>query len=242
MVSLYEAVGDYARAFEYLSPLLQQGAGELDILPRLVARLAEPAGGGRLPYPASMKTVTSEQLSEYRAYYLSRLRPLVDSGTSWVSDKMPENFLHLGLIDLLFPDAIILHCVRDPLDTCLSCYFREFSGAHEYAYDLASLGAYYNQYRKLMTHWLERLRVPVHTVSYEDLVTNTRETCLDMFNYLGLEWEEQCLLFHKSRRLATTASQQQVKQPIYDRSIARWKSYEKYIGELKRALDPDNLR
>jgi len=213
-----------------------QGAGELDILPRLVAALANPAAGEGLPYPMCMKTITRERLTEYRAHYLSRVRQLVDIRASLVSDKMPENFLHLGLIELLFPDAKILHCVRDQLDTCLSCYFQEFSGTHEYAYDLASLGARYTQYQKLMAQWRRRLRIPIHDVSYEALVTNTRVTCLAMFDYLGLSWEEQCLQFHKSARLATTASQQQVKQPIYDRSIGRWKHYDRHIGDLRRAL------
>ncbi len=219
-----------------------QGAGELDILPRLVARLADPAGGKRLLYPASMKTVTREELTQYRVHYLSRLSQLINIKTPFVSDKMPENFLHLGLIELLFPDAKILHCKRDPLDSCLSCYFHEFSGTHEYAYDLASLGAYHSQYRRLMAHWLERIRIPIHEICYEDLVMDTRSTCMELFNYLGLVWEEQCLHFHRSRRLATTASQQQVRRPIYDKSIGRWKHYEKYIGNLLRALDHDALR
>lgn len=158
-----------------------------------------------------------------------------------VTDKMPQNFMYLGMIALLFPMARVIHCVRDPLDTCLSCYFQKFTGDHPYAYDLANLGAYYRQYQRLMIHWEEILDIPIFEVRYEDMVGNPDKLGRAMVEFCGLKWDERCLEFYKGERLAATASFQQVRQPIYSGSIGRWQHYEEYLQPLKDALTDQQL-
>jgi hypothetical protein len=157
--------------------------------------------------------------------------------SSRVTDKMPHNFRHLGMIDLLFPGARIIHCLRDPVDTCLSIYSLPFSASHAYAADLTQLGAYYRQYQDLMTHWKQALHIPMLEVQYEEIVANQEEMTRKMIEFCGLQWDERCLRFHESERVVTTPSYDQVRRPIYKKSIARWKNYEHYLGPLIAALN-----
>lgn len=212
------------------------GAGEQDYIPRLVASLAN-ADDGKNPYPYCIRDISKQSLCKYSNEYLECIGRFDISNFRIISDKMPENFLHLGFIELLFPGSRIIHCVRDPLDTCLSCYFQEFSGSHHYAYDLTNLGAYYAMYRKLMAHWMQVLSLPVHEVRYEDMVSETETTCRNLFDFLDLDWDKGCLQFYKSGRFVNTASQQQVTQPIYTKSVGRWKHYRKHLGTLIAALN-----
>lgn len=153
-----------------------------------------------------------------------------------VTDKLPQNFLHLGIIALLFPMARVIHCVRDPLDTCLSCYFQEFTGEHPYAYDLADLGAYYRQYQRLMIHWDEILDMPIFELRYEDLVRDPDKLGQAMVEFCGLKWDKRSLEFYKGGHLAATASFQQVRQPIHAGAVGRWRHYADYLEPLQRAL------
>ena len=153
-----------------------------------------------------------------------------------VTDKMPQNFLCLGLIALLFPKARVIHCLRDPLDTCLSCYFQMFPSSHAYANDLANLGAYYRQYQRLMDHWRAVLDIPIFEASYEGLVREPEKLGRAMVEFCGLEWDPHCLEFYKSERSVATASAQQVRQPIYSSSLGRWQHYADYLEPLKKAL------
>jgi tetratricopeptide (TPR) repeat protein len=153
-----------------------------------------------------------------------------------VTDKMPQNFLHLGWIALLFPGARVIHCVRDPMDTCLSCYFQMFTGDHPYAYDLASLGEYYRQYQRLMRHWRKVLDIPIFEVRYEDLVREPEQLGRAMVEFCGLAWDPSCLEFYKSERTVATASSQQVRRPIYSSSLGRWQHYADHLEPLKQAL------
>ena len=159
-----------------------------------------------------------------------------------VTDKMPQNFLHLGLIALLFPMARVIHCIRDPFDTCLSCYFQDFTGDHPYAYDLADLGFYYRQYRRLMAHWHKVLDLPIFDIHYEDLVREPKTSSRSLVEFCGLKWDKRCLEFYKGDHLAATASFQQVRQPIYASSMGRWGNYADYLEPLKRALGDIGLR
>jgi hypothetical protein len=153
-----------------------------------------------------------------------------------VTDKMPQNFLYLGWIALLFPKARVIHCVRDPLDTCLSCYYQMFTGDHPYAYDLANLGAYYRQYQRLMLHWGEVLDIPIFEVCYEDFVRDPEELGQAMVDFCSLKWDKRCLEFYKSERSVATASFQQVRRPIYSSSMGRWQHYADHLEPLKKAL------
>lgn len=210
------------------------GAGELIDMDQLIAKL--PASlGGKLPYPACVDAMKSEQADQIAERHLAKLAQLSPE-SSRVTDKMPHNFMALGLIDILFPGARVIHCLRDPVDTCLSIYSLPFSAVHSYAADLARLGAYYLQYQSLMAHWKKVLRIPILEVQYEEIVANQEEMSRKMIAFCGLEWNENCLHFYESKRVVTTPSYDQVRRPIYKKSVARWKNYESHLGQLIAAL------
>jgi tetratricopeptide (TPR) repeat protein len=210
------------------------GAGELEDINQIANSLADTLGTDR-PYPYSLKMLSQETLNSTAQRYLDRLAMLSDDALR-VTDKMPGNFVHLGLIALLFPRARIIHCVRDPLDTCLSCYFQDFVNLHPYAYDLTHLGAYYRQYQRLMRHWEEVLDLPMLKVQYEELVAHQEPLSRQIVAFCGLEWHEQCLRFHETKRVVRTASYDQVRRPMYTTSIGRHRHYARYLGPLKAAL------
>ena len=149
---------------------------------------------------------------------------------------MPYNFQCLGLISLLFPNARVIHCVRDPLDTCLSCYFQSFRHGNFQCFDLRHVGLFYTQYLRLMRHWRETLDMPMLEVRYEEHVAEPERVAREMLDFLGLEWDPRCLRFHESKRVVKTASRDQVRRPIYTRSAGRWRHYEHHLGPLKEAL------
>ena len=187
------------------------------------------------PYPECLSQLSQQQLNGLAQQYLDHLRQL-SPDAQYVVDKLPGNFMHLGLIELLFPDAHIIHCRRDPIDTCLSAYFQDFSTPHSYAYDLSNLSAFYRGYLKLMEHWRKILRIPLLEISYEDLVSDQEKSTRTILEFCGLEWDDRCLQFHKNKRLVKTAIYDQVNRPIYQQSVARWKNYKSHLEPLKRAL------
>lgn len=155
-----------------------------------------------------------------------------------VIDKTPHNADHLGLIHSVFPDARIIHMQRDPIDTCLSCYFQRFTLAHNYKFDLKDLARYYRQHARLMAHW--RKVLPAGTlleVPYEALVSQQESWTRKVLAFLGLEWHVGCLKFDRNPRPVVTASSWQVRQPIYGDSVKRWRHYAKFVAPL-RELDP----
>jgi len=158
-----------------------------------------------------------------------------------VVDKAPRNSAYLGVIHSVFPNARIIYMRRDPIDSCLSSYFQQFSTALNFAMDLSDLAHYYRQHHRLMAHW--RAVLPAGTildVPYEDLVADPTGWTHNILDFLGLEWDEGCLDFNKTQRLVATASYWQVRQKIYKGSVGRWRNYEKFIGPLLglRDLDP----
>ena len=210
------------------------GAGELPDIIRLAMSL-HTLLGSREHYPACTTQLTQDAVERMANEYLDRLHHL-SPDASRVVDKMPGNFAHLGLIELLFPDARVIHCKRDPLDTCLSAYFQDFSQSHAYSCDLAQLGAVYRQYSRIMAHWKETLRIPVLDIQYEDLVSDQEGVSRRLIEFCDLDWDDQCLKFHETRRHVATASYDQVRQPLYKRSVGRWKHYEKHLAPLLEAL------
>jgi tetratricopeptide (TPR) repeat protein len=180
--------------------------------------------------------LTQEKLESLSQEYLEKLPPEALSAQRF-TDKMPNNFLNLGLIALLFPKARVIHIKRNPLDTCLSAYFINFAGRHDYAYSLVNLGFHYRQYQKLMGHWRETLPLEILDIEYEDLVKDTEKTCRSIIDFCNLEWDEKVMDFHTSERLINTASYNQVRNPIYTSSIGHWKNYEEYLEPLKRTLE-----
>jgi tetratricopeptide (TPR) repeat protein len=205
------------------------GAGELNDINELVRSL--PAS----VYPGRMAAIGQGTVDELAGRYLDRLASLADD--AWrVTDKMPANFQNLGFIAVLLPGARVIHCMREPLDTCLSIYFQNFGTAHPYASDLGNIGAFYRQYERLMAHWREVLDIPIFEVSYRELVLDQERVSRELIDFCGLEWDARCLRFHQTARAVATASYDQVRRPIYQSSLQRWMNYERYIGPLKEAL------
>ncbi|CAK0756894.1 protein O-GlcNAc transferase [Gammaproteobacteria bacterium] len=173
--------------------------------------------------------------------YLQHLRTLAP-GAGYVTDKMPHNFEHLWLVALLFPRATVLHSVRDPIDTCLSCYFQDFKGDHAWSSDLRTLAQHYNYYHELMAHWQMVLPIRIHPIVYEDLVQDPEIQIPRLLNLCGLDFEPACLEFHRTQRSVKTASATQVKQKLYTSSIEKWRRYERHLGPLLETLDPAIFR
>jgi hypothetical protein len=149
---------------------------------------------------------------------------------------MPTNFLFLGLIEVLFPECHVVHCTRNPLDTCLSCFMTYFANGHEFSHDLSHLGTYYRDYCRLMAHWRGVLGVRMTEVKYEEVVADLEGQARRLLEFLGLPWDDRCLRFHQTARAVPTASSAQVRRPLYTTSLDRWKHYEKHLGDLIDAL------
>ena len=210
------------------------GAGELFAISGIASSLADVAAPDS---PHGVTRLTQEACNGLAQPYLDLLETFSRTA-SYVTDKMPNNFMHLGLINLLFPQSRIIHCVRDPRDTCLSCYFQEFSWqSHYFSYDLAALGEYYLQYRRIMAHWRAVLDMPMLEVQYEELVNGQESVTRRMIEFCGLDWDPRCLQFQENRRTISTASYDQVRQPLYTRSIGRWRHYERHLGPLLSILE-----
>ncbi len=210
------------------------GAGELPDINNLTLTMPLTCGSNR-HYPECLEQIDTQQLDRMAQAYLDRLSE-VERDSHHVTDKMPGNFMHLGLIQLLFPEARIIHCLRNPLDTCLSCYFQDFSHNHPWIYDLQDSGRMYLEYQRLMQHWKSVLDISILDVHYEDLVENQETISRQMIEFCGLEWDDACLHFHKNNRFIWTASYEQVRQPMYKKSVARWKNYEAHIKPLMEIL------
>lgn len=213
------------------------GAGELGDLTSIRREIPRYLNS-KTPYPYCIDALKRKQIDEIAGRHLARLGAFSRSATR-VTDKMPHNFLNLGLIDLLFPGARVIHCMRNPIDNCLSIYSQDFNSAHDYAFNLESLGAYHRLYQKMMEHWKQVLRIPILEVQYENLVANQEEGSRRLIEFCGLQWEDRCLNFHENRRLVNTFSYDQVRRPMYKKSVERWRNYEQHLGPLISALGED---
>ena len=187
------------------------------------------------PYPECVTELYGEIPHAMTEAYIAELRKGSESALR-VTDKHPFNFHCLGLIVLLFPKARIIHCRRDPMDVCLSIYFQYFKAHHPFAYDLQDIAHYYRQYERLMAHWRRLWPGRMLEVDYEALVADQIAMSRKLIDHCGLDWDERCLAFYKTERVVHSASNWQVRQPIYKRSVERWKHYEKHLGELVDAL------
>lgn len=210
------------------------GAGELDDIRQMVDGLPNRLGT-TTPHPecaAEIDRPTSEALAQEYLADLARRFPAVPR----ITDKMTGNYLRLGLIALLLPKAAVIHCRRDPLDTCLSAYFQNFANALNFTYDLRHLGLVYRQYERLMVHWRRVLQLPILEVCYEDLVAEPEKATRDILAFCKLPWDGRCLDFHEHAREVRTASFWQVRQPIYATSVGRWRTFRHHLGPLFEVL------
>jgi len=208
------------------------GAGELRALSQLANKMKTVGGSG---FPAAVREATQDDLAALGAKYVGELKKHAEH-SPFVTDKMPHNFLYVGLIKVALPNAKIIHCVRDPTDNCLSIFKNLFSVAHQYAYDLTELGEYYALYADLMAHMREVLPGCVHELRYEDLVSQQEEETRRLLGRCGLSWEESCLAFEKTKRTVATLSAMQVRQPIHNKSVGLSRHYEKELVPLRTAL------
>ena len=183
-----------------------------------------------------IKSVSDEKLDRARQIYLD-LTADKRPGALRVVDKNLHNFHFLGLFARMFPKARIIHARRDPMDNCVACYLQRLSSWHSYTDDLASLGQYYREHIDLMAHWKTILPNPIMDVHYEDMVDNSEATARKVIGFLGLEWNDACLRFQETENRAKTFSAWQVRQPIYQSSVRRWKRYEQFLEPLKKELE-----
>ena len=207
------------------------GAGELPLLGELV-------GKARDVFNPEDPAATLFALHGIGREYLARVGELAP-GARYVTDKMPGNYDHLGWIHLMLPHAKIIHTVRDPMDTCFSCFAMKFEHGHEYCYDLETLGRHYLRYREYMTHWHAVLPpCRILDVGYEEVIDDTEREARRVLDYLELPWDPACLDFYKNKRTVRTASVTQVRKPIYKSSVARWKHFENHLFPLAAILKP----
>ena len=212
------------------------GAGELGDLKHALNAMRGPPDNRSGSYMEAMSKFSEKDMNRHAQLYLDALKA-INADARFVTDKMPHNFLQIGAISLLFPDAHIIHCRRDPLDNGLSIYFQNFSWTHDYATKLENIGRFYAIYDSLMKHWEKVVDIPILTVHYEEMVENQEAMSKKLLDFVGLEWDKRMLEFHRSERTVATASYDQVRQPIYKSSRERWRNYEKHLGPLKESLE-----
>jgi tetratricopeptide (TPR) repeat protein len=201
--------------------------GELGLIPALAASLR--------PYPEAAAAASPPAMAELRSAYLAELRQIHPVGPL-VTDKRPDNFLHIGLIKSLFPKARIVHTRRNALDNVLSLYFLHLDPGMAYAQDLGDAAHWYGQYRRLMAHWKRLYPDDIHDQDYDALVADPRPNIEALLGFCGLSWRDSCLSFHEAGNAVRTASAAQVREPLYRRSSGRWRHYERHLGGLIEAL------
>ena len=209
------------------------GGGELLWVNRLWHALLDRVGSVSLDETlARMSAADADGVAGEYLRALSALQP----AAARVIDKNLSNFMHLGLIWALFPGARVIHCRRDPLDTCLSCYVTDFSEVLPFTCSLPALGHFNRQVDRLMSHWKQVLDLPILEVDYEAVVGDLEGNARRLLNFVDLPWDERCLQFHRNRRRVATASRAQVRRPIYRSSIGRWRHYEPWLAPLQQAM------
>ncbi|RVT92743.1 tetratricopeptide repeat-containing sulfotransferase family protein [Sphingomonas crocodyli] len=203
--------------------------GELEALPAIVAQRLSP-------YPDTLTTATPDLLAELRDQYLREVAPL-RAGAGIVTDKRPDNFLHIGLIKTLFPTAKIIHTRRDPIDTLVSIYALNFADGVAYGNDLGDIVHYIRAYRRLMAHWATLYPDDIFDLDYDRLVADPQPVVEGLLAFCDLDWDEACLSQKPSEASVRTASSWQVRQPLHNRSSGRWRNYAPFLAEVKAALD-----
>ncbi len=215
------------------------GAGELKYISQTMQLVAQQLSGKG--YPVCLNNLDPVQACILGEGHMDKLRGLVKdpaerANTLRITDKMPGNFINLGLVALLLPKAKLIHCRRDPMDSCLSCYTQHFTQVIAYSRRLEDLGHYYQCYEELMAHWHQVLPLPILDVQYEEIVQAPETMSRRIIEFVGLDWHDDCLNFHQTQRQVKTASVEQVRQPIYTSSVGKWRRYEKHLAPLIKAL------
>lgn len=213
------------------------GGGELKDLNDTVNSV-HSRDGTSAPHPEFISVLSPDELAKIGAAYVNKLARHAPAAAR-LTDKMPSNFYFLGLIHLALPGAKIIHTMRNPVDTCVSCFSKLFAGEQSQTYDLGELGRYYRAYHDLMAHWRAVLPAGAFLdVQYEDVVADTEGQARRLLDFCELGWEPGVLDFHRTERPVRTASSSQVRKPIYNSSVERWRHYEKFLGPLLTELGP----
>ena len=212
------------------------GAGEVKFLHRALGTLRD-----RFPsipkFPAMATAMEPAHYEQVADFYLTELGRRAGDAAR-ITDKLLTNFFFVGLIQLLFPNAKIIHTRRNPVDTCLSAYTKLFKDDMPHSYDFGELGRYYRKYEEVMAHWERVLPAGVMmTVDYEDTVGDLERVARDLVEHIGLPWDDACLAFHTSKRAVKTASVVQVRKPVYNTSVERWRRYGDGLAPLLEALN-----
>ena len=214
-----------------------EGTSELPYIGRMATSLNRNRAQG-INYPEAMRELAPANLAALGRDYLALAGMHRRSGAPRFIDKMPNNFPNVGLIALILPNAKIIDARRHPLDACLSCYRQLFAKGQNFTYDLTEIGEYYLQYQRMMDHWARVLPGRVLTVQYEEVVADFETQARRLLEFCGLPWQDACLRFYESDRPVRTPSSEQVRQPIYDRSVGHWRRYERHLGELMTVIEP----
>jgi len=209
------------------------GAGELEILGSLINTVCKESSAER--FPECARDLDETALAKIGSEYITEIRQY-STDAQYITDKMPYNFLRLGLIKIILPRAKIIHCTRDPMDNCYSIFKKDFRGDHGYAFTMEELGQYYTLYRGLMAHWEMLLPDFICSIQYEEMVSGQEAQTKRLLDFCGLPWDNRCLDFYKTKRRVSTASFAQVRRPIYRDSVQLWRHYEKQLEPLKESL------
>ena len=210
-------------------------AGELDHF-EAAAKEIRTQIGTSAHFPETIRAMAGADFQDLGARYLAQIHELAPAAKRAV-DKMPGNFRLLGLIHLALPNASIIHVSRNPIDTCLSCFSKLFTAEQNFTYDLAELGRYHCAYQALMAYWHRVLLANrILEVQYEDVINDLPGQARRIISHCGLEWDSRCLSFHKTERPIRTASAVQVRQPLYQSSVGRWRAYEPFLRPLLTPL------
>ncbi|MBL9148300.1 MAG: sulfotransferase [Phycisphaerae bacterium] len=209
-------------------------AGELSEINR-IARTLQNEPSANFTVLTKVDRLNTQTSTAAGLQYLNAAKKL-NPAPRIVIDKMPFNFMHLGVIQSILPGSKIIHCTRDPMDIAVSCYTHLFDGNLTFAYDLRSIAKFYKGYERLMKHWAKVLSIPMLEVRYEDMVANQESMSKKLYEFVGLPWTDRALSFHTVERTSLTSSNQEVREPMYTKAVARHQHYEKYLGPLREEL------
>lgn len=214
--------------------------GELNLISDIAKKLKLTLAQTDKSY-LSLEYNTAESLLGFARYYLNDINNLALNKSYKnplrITDKMPTNFIYLGLIALLFPNARVIHCRRNPLEVSLSCYFHDFAGDHGYACDLKDIGLYYQQYERLMAHWKEVLPIRIHTVEYDDMANLSDADSRELIDFIGLDWQPGYMQRYEMLSKITANFNSRGQPERHHKTVDRWSYYDKYLGILKQTLN-----
>jgi tetratricopeptide (TPR) repeat protein len=211
------------------------GTLELADIPRLVLELQATAAAVRPGYPELLGSLSADACRQLGEKYLADTAAY-RTGKPRFTDKMPNNFRHLGLVSLILPNARIIDVRRDPMAGGFSIFKQLFANGQRFAYSQEEIARYYRMYVELMAHWERVLPGKILRVQYEELVSGLEPTVRRMLDFCGLEFEPGCVEFHRTRRTVHTPSSEQVHQPVYREGLDQWRNYERWLAPLRRTL------